>query len=394
MLGNCIIRNPSMKNGKLDKGSLCESLLFFEKTHLIIDNATLGTLINADFLDDLIAMLKAGYMSANFSPQSPALHTNNINGLREHFFTVIKLGGDQKHPNMRNPELLESQLLRLSDNKDRAKKQYRQLAKLITFEDIADHNLPRLARDDIADPLIAKEVARLAIRGFGVPEEEIAFSKIDVLPLNDNKFVITTDIDFDKIRKYVPEDEKATFGQNHLFPAISDARFDIGIAATHNAAFVGNEKNEAILNLIFQRILGARFNAKNAPRKIYDFISVATPSVREVINSGERSPTDFIKLMENSDSFRRWLNRQNPSADLVTEMLREKSNTGWLETLPAKTMRFGLFTGLGMLAEPFAPGASVAFDAADTFIFERLGVSWRPHYFVENNLRGFLEKNI
>ena len=394
MLGNCIIRNPAMKNGKLDKGSLCESLLFFEKTHLIIDNATLGTLINADFLDDLIAMLKAGYMSANFSPQSPALHTSNTDGLREHFFTVIKIGGDQKNPNMRNPELLESQLVRLSGNKDRTKKQYRQLAKLITFEDIPDHNLPRLARDDITDPHIANEVARLALRNFGVPDEEIKFSKIDVMQLNDNKFVITTDIDFDKIRKYVPEDEKATFGQNHLFPAISDARFDIGVAATHNSAFVGNENNEVILNLIFQRILGARFNAKNAPRKIYDFISVATPSVREVINSGERSPTDFIKLMEKSESFRRWLSRQNPSADLITEMLREKSNTGWLETLPAKTMRFGLFTGLGMLAEPFAPGASVAFGAADTFLLQRLGVSWRPHYFVENDLRGFLEKNV
>jgi hypothetical protein len=127
-------------------------------------------------------------------------------------------------------------------------------------------------------------------------------------------------------------------------------------------------------------------------RQIYDLISVAVPSVREVINNGERTPEDFVRLMEKAAAFKTWLNKQNPNADLVKEMLREKTRADWLESLPMKAMRFGLFTGVGMAADLFAPGASVATGAVDTFLVERLGKNWRPHYFVENHLRGFLEK--
>jgi hypothetical protein len=74
-------------------------------------------------------------------------------------------------------------------------------------------------------------------------------------------------------------------------------------------------------------------------------------------------------------------------------MLREKACGGWLESLPVKAMRFGLFTGFGMMADFFAPGSSAATGAVDTFLVERLAKNWRPHYFVENHLKGFLDVN-
>jgi hypothetical protein len=392
MLGNCILRNPIKLDGKLDKGALCESLLFFGKAHLLIDLATLSTLTNANFIDDLIIMLKAGYLTANYSPQTPALYNNNQNGLLEHFFTVIKITEDQKRRKIRNPEQLESQLIRMSDDKGRAKKHFKELADLISFEDVGDNGVPELARKDICDPFIAKEVARMALRSKGIPDEEIKFSFVEVLPLDENKFMMATDIDFNRLRQFLPEAERATFNRNELFPAIGDARFDIGVAASQNAAFVGNERNEAIINMILQRSLGVRFDSEKAPRQIYDFISVATPSIREVINNGERTPQEFVSLMEKAAPFQKWLKDQNPTADLIKEMLREKAQTDWLESLPIKAMRFGLFTGAGMLADVWAPGTSVATGAIDAFVVDQVRKRWRPHYFVENNLRGFLEK--
>jgi hypothetical protein len=112
MLGNCIFRNPSTKDGKLDKGTLCESLIFFEKAHLLIDMATLAAMVQADFLDPLIIMLREGHLTANYSPQATVFYNDNNGGISEYFFTVVRFGGDQKRPNMRNPELLESQLAR------------------------------------------------------------------------------------------------------------------------------------------------------------------------------------------------------------------------------------------------------------------------------------------
>jgi hypothetical protein len=268
------------------------------------------------------------------------------------------------------------------------------LADLISFDDLEDNGVPTLGRKDICDPHIAREVARMALLNYGVPEAEINFSKIEVLPLDEFKFVLSTDIDFDRMRRFIPEADRAEFGPQNLFPAISDARFDVGLAASHNAAFVGNEKNEAITSMILKRSLGVRFDHEKSSRQIYDFISVAVPSVREIINRGERTPEQFIELIQKAGAFQTWLKDQNPNADLIKEMLREKSNSGWLETLPVKAMRFGLFTGAGLVADFFAPGASVATGAVDTFLLERLGKNWRPHYFVENHLRGFLEKPV
>jgi hypothetical protein len=143
MLGNCIFRNPSTRDGKLDKGSLCEALLFFGKGHLLIDMATLAAMVQADFLDILVVMLKEGYLTGNYSPQAAVLHTDTKGGIREHFFTVVKFGGDQRKPNMRNPELLEIQLARIFGDKATARKYYRVLADLISFDDLEDNGVPK-----------------------------------------------------------------------------------------------------------------------------------------------------------------------------------------------------------------------------------------------------------
>lgn len=393
MLGNCIIRNPVNRKGDLDKGAICESLLFFGAAHLVLDMGTLAAVQRAGFLDDLIVMLEAGLLTANYSPQSTGLLSRKDFGLTHYLFTVVKMVGDQKRKEIRNPEALEGQLLRLSNDRATARTQYRRLADLISFEDIDDSEVARLGRQDISDPAFAKEIARIKLLEWGVPEGELSFRRVEVIALADNNFSILTDIDFDKLRKFVPEADRATFGPKDLFPAVGDARLDIRIAAQRNAAFVGNERNSQITSMILQRSLGASFSHDDAARQLYDFISVATPSIREVINSGDRSPREFVALMNKADAFRRWLSKQNPTADLVKEMMREKASSGWIESLPVKAMRFGLFALGGAALDYFVPNASVAASAVDSFVVDKVAKHWRPHYFVENNLRGFLDRD-
>jgi hypothetical protein len=374
VLGNCIMRHPSKLDGTLDKGVICESLLFFSKIHLLIDLGTLGILIQANFLDDLILMLENECLTANFSPEAAALFSCTNRGVNEHLFTVFKVTGDQKKPNLRNAEVLESQLLRTCGDKTKARFYYRRLCDLISFDDIGDGGVGSLGRNDLRNPTFAHEVARMALQNKGIPESEIPSFRVEIIPFADNRFAILTNIDFDRLRRFV-----------------GDARLDIYTAAKYNAAFVGNERNAKIVEMLLQMTLGERFDAQAAPRQVYDFISVATPSIREVVNSEGRSTAEFIKLLDKDAVFRRWLSVQNPSADLIREMLREKAGVEWIETLPVKALRFGLFTGLGKLADAFAPGVSVVTEGIDTFLVEQLAKRWRPHYFLEQNLKGFLE---
>jgi hypothetical protein len=53
--------------------------------------------------------------------------------------------------------------------------------------------------------------------------------------------------------------------------------------------------------------------------------------------------------------------------------------------------RFGIFTGGSVIANVIAPGSGLPLSLVDKFIIDKLAMNWRPHYFVENQLRGFLD---
>jgi hypothetical protein len=391
MLGNSLLRNPRTRENTFDKGILCESLLFFGSTHLLIDFATLAHVIRAEFLDDLIEMLKRGHLTANFTPEMCGVYNQTDAGLKRHRYVVFRMGGDQKTgPLNRNADVLEFQLRRDLGDRGKATRYFKQLADLISFKGIGDDGISSIAREDITDPAFAGQVARLALLNKGVPADEVGIPRIDVLKLSDNMFALSTDIDLKRLERFLPADAGLT--EDALLSGVMEARADLHLAARLNAALVGNEDNQTIVDMILRKSMGAGLRKSEAAREIYDTISVSTPSVREVINSGERSVAEFTKLMESAAVFRKWLNEQNPNADLVREMLREKGEVGWLESLPAKLARFALFTGGGKLADLFVPGTSVMTEGIDALVLEQLAKRWRPHYFVESNLKGFLDK--
>jgi hypothetical protein len=304
---------------------------------------------------------------------------------------VVSIGGTQETgPIKRSPDALLFQLERLVGDKGKAKSYYRQLCKYLSFKKLDKSNVIKKAADDLTDPMFANEIARIALERFGVPPREIKFSRLNVIPLAEGRFAVDTDIDFHGLQEmYVPSEPQ--FSVNHLFPGVGDARLDISLAAESNAAFVGNSSDQRIIEMILSKAIGIQANRDTTPRAIYDFISVDTPSVREVINSGSRSPREFMELLAGADAFKQWLNAQNPDKDLIQEMLREKTKVGWLEKLPVKLARFGIFSGAGLLTDLAVPGSSVVLGAVDGFLLDQLSKKWRPHFFVENKLRGFLD---
>jgi hypothetical protein len=81
VLGNCIIRTPIGGDKRLDVGVLCEALLFFSKTHVVLDQGTLRLFAEGGFLDDFIEMLERGYVSASYTADTPGLVSQTTGGL-------------------------------------------------------------------------------------------------------------------------------------------------------------------------------------------------------------------------------------------------------------------------------------------------------------------------
>ena len=75
-------------------------------------------------------------------------------------------------------------------------------------------------------------------------------------------------------------------------------------------------------------------------------------------------------------------------------MLKQVSNQEetWVEKLPAKRTRWSIFTGIGLGIDALGAGglgtaASVAVSAVDAFLVDKLTKGWKPHQFVEKDLK-------
>ena len=63
------------------------------------------------------------------------------------------------------------------------------------------------------------------------------------------------------------------------------------------------------------------------------------PSFREAVNSGARTFSDVVRLVEQAKKFKEWLRKQDPDEHLRKAYLRDVSHTDWADNLPPK--RFG-----------------------------------------------------
>ncbi len=110
-------------------------------------------------------------------------------------------------------------------------------------------------------------------------------------------------------------------------------------------------------------------------------------SVRETINGGERSFSDFRKLLDQAAKFKNWMGGINPDAKLIEEYHKTSISGTWAYSLPIKTLRFAICTFLGFNGD----GTGLVAGGVDTFLLDKILKGWRPHHFVQGNLKKFVD---
>jgi hypothetical protein len=109
-------------------------------------------------------------------------------------------------------------------------------------------------------------------------------------------------------------------------------------------------------------------------------------TIREAINSQEKSFSEFLQVLDKAGKFKDWLVGQNPDAQLLESYYQSAVAGSWIEGLPAKTFRYVFASVLGFASIP----AGLAAGAADEFLVDKLIKGWRPNQFVEGQLKKFL----
>lgn len=388
MLGECIIRNPIIDGPRLDVGLILESLLFFDKVRVDLDLGSAAFLAKYIDLDSIKNLIQLDILSFNFNPASLGVKTSNFNGLIEHSLVHFSLAADVNGKKFSSGRQILEHSFERGLGKSANKKLQRDILAKIKIDKNQDFSeIDRLTKNDLQnrDILNCVLLETFAANGiFNIDPGKIVF---DVMFSGENKFVIETSLNFEQLSLQHGL-EAGALSAAHVVSALFNARASVFRAANRGASFVGGDGQLAISDKILKSTLGAPSQFKQKFDSIYRIVSVEAPSIRSVINSGERTAVDFLKLYEKSGKFKKWLSNQDPEEDLFVEMIKEKSQDGWLSSTKAKNFRFGL-SALAGAVEPITGFVIGAADAALDPLLKR----WRPHYFVENDLKDFLLVN-
>ena len=378
----------------ISAGYIAEALLYYQKLHLFVDRGTLFHLVKQLGTESILALLSRPDVSAVYCEEILGTKTDSVGVSQHHNYVAITWSGHKDVGELKSPaDRLQYELERQGTPKKEAKQFSTAFLKRVPIRKFSgnhflDGGIPSAAKRDLLDLEYAKQAIRHAVAatpgGYTVGDE----LKLEVID-SDLGCYVFSNLDLDAINKKraqaAPPIEPLTIA--YLLSNILDARADLALSSFYGGDFVTSEVTSSIIQARHTEFL-RRSNINVASRR--QFIEVVlpdSPCLAEVIDSGERSFDEFLLLLDRAGRFKDWLRKVNPDEDLVRSYMRDISSEGWIQRLPAKSLRYILTLAL----DATNPGAGLVAGFMDNFVVEKLLSGWRPNHFISGRLGPFVQ---
>lgn len=380
----------------ISAGHIAEALLYYQKVHIFIDRGTLFNLIKQIGTDRVLTLLRRAEVSAVYCEEGLGTHTDSVGVSQHHNFVAITLSGHDDAGQLKTPaDRLEFELVRQGIKKTEAKRFSKVFLDRVPIRKFSGNHflqggITHAAKRDVLDIEYAKQAMRQAIavtQGGYVIGDDLEFEVIDT----DLGFYVFTNIDMDSINRkraqVTPFIEPLTIA--YLLTHILNARADLALASFYGGDFVTSAVTSSIIQVQHTEILRRSMINVDSRRQFTEIVLPDSPSLAEVIDSGERSFDEFLGLLDRAARFKDWLRTVNPDEDLIRTYMRDISSEGWIQRLPVKSLRYVLTLAL----DATNPIAGLASGFVDNFVVEKLLSGWRPNHFVSAKLSPFIQGN-
>jgi hypothetical protein len=379
----------------VDLGLIAETMFFYGKTQLLLDRPFIITFANRLSLKDFQRLIESETVSLSYRTGNLAVYSTGAP--RAHKFVEFFTGGEGKKRKLSAAEEIDlflSRTLAGGPDKNAIK---RLLMRSVEKAKFPVDEIPKLTDADVADPEYLISGIE-AILNHLVPEypkpKNLEFSLHKIT----DGYVVVTNLEYSKINEYyhkrIPASH-SSISSEYLLSFLQDARADTYFAAHYLAELVTTPLLSDLIRLKHFEFLMRKTTSDNDLVLFQDVALPNFPSIRDVVNSGERSFSEMLDLIEEAKDFRSWIGSLQVDSNLVAEYLKAATNKTWADRLPTKSVRFAIATGVGLLGELLAPtGISTAIGvsagATDTFLLDKIVKGWRPNQFIESRMREFL----
>ena len=380
----------------MSAGYIAEALLYYQKLHIFIDTGTLFHLVKQLGTGRILALLSRPDVSAVYCEEILGTRTDSAGVSQYHNYVAMTMSGHQDVGHIKNPtDRLQYQLERQGLPKKEAKQFTMAFLQRVPMRKFSGSHflnggIAAAAKRDLLDLEYAKQAIRHVIAatpgGYAVGDD----LKLEVIDSDLGCFVFTN-IDLDAINKRRsearPSSESLTIA--HLLTNILDARADLALASFYGGDFVTSEVTSLMIQARHEEFLRRSKLNVASRRQFVEVVLPDSPSLAEVIESGERSFDEFLLLLDRAGRFKDWLKGVNPDENLVRSYMRDVSSEGWVQRLPAKSLRYVLTLAL----DATNPGAGLVAGFMDNFVVEKLLSGWRPNHFISGRLGPFVQES-
>lgn len=403
MFENVTFRRGETKQGQPnDLGLLAETLLFYQTTNLLLDTGNLSHLLRTVGPSTVQRLITTDGVNPLLIRDGLGVSTDH-GAIPAHDYAQIEFVGSEEKGILRSKRDRVKHLFERSLGRSAASnKAAIQFAKIvpehkISFSIEEAKGLPELARADLEDIDFVKRAFQIAVET-RIPSIKLGRNWRLVPHRIKNGFVIDTDLDFEMLtnefrRAEGIDDAKIT--PQSLLTDLLEARAGLHLSAHFQSDLITTLAPSRIMELRLNDLVQRQIKASDELQLFQRATLGNATSIREAINSGERSFDEFLDLLEHAAQFKEWISGQEPEQSLIKDYYSEVTAGTWAERLPGKTLRWSFFTGAGLLVDLLVPtglgtATGVAIGAGDAFLLDKVIKGWKPNQFIEGPLQEFV----
>jgi hypothetical protein len=381
----------------IDLGFLAECLVFYNKVRVVADVEIFRSLVRCCGPEELLELLNMGVLEIEFLENMTGIATVETNIGQLHDFKSISSNV------IRYQQISRKLFDELAGPSGRgANKFFRRFDQVIersTYPlDVLSETRNDLLDSTYVEPAI-KSLLSLQAPEYVIPEPLIFKVKAITDPGQfNNSLNITTNIDFESANHsyhlHTPK-EHSSLSPAYLMCQIADTRRDLVLGCKYQSEFSVGPTRGLIAACKFAEILSKATQNTNALNLFQEAVIDDLPKIREVVNSGQRTFRDVIRLVQAGQKFKDWLKNNQGGEELRKSYCQEVARVEWADKLPQKSLRWLIITaattGIGFAAGPLAGTAlATALSAADAFLLDKMIKGWKPNQFIEGPLKQFL----
>lgn len=371
----------------IDIGALAEGLLFYGRVAIVGNSATVKDLLARIPPFVVLSMLRDGRLEFHYLADQIGVSTQEINGRPHHGLiafsspdhTIEKLG----------PISFKDAAGTTSQAKIGARK-FTALLRSLDHSGFDQNSILQTFSDRQAINLSVSSLIREIVPRFSLPPD----FRFAIERAKDGIYV-DTNIDFTELNRLYHQVVPASHSiltEAYILSLLQEAYEVTYFAAQLNAEVAVHPIVRAVQARAVDAVISRYMRSQSQIESFVDLTLADGHAIREAVNSGAVPFTSVLKLLDSADKFRHWLHQQPPDINLVRAYYQETIKDTWAEKLPAKSTRWSIFTGIGLGIDALGAGglgtvAGVAVSAVDAFLVDKLTKGWKPHQFVEKDLK-------